>query len=226
MIVYHFTSAEHGISNIANKRIKVAEIDKLNDPFELMAVDTTSDRRLRKALKEMKVDLAKGYGITCFSKKWGNPVHWAHYGDRHRGVALGFEIPVRLLMPVNYVKNKLLVSRETMLDPSLNESVMRKILSTKFDHWSYEEEWRGFCRFSEEKKFRRSVGLPIFQEFSDELRLKEVILGLHISKDNELKIQKALAEFESRVELVKSRAAFRTFDVVPNKSWHPKTLKP
>ena len=225
MIVYHFTNAEHGLSNIANKRIKVAEIDKLNDPFELMAPDTR-DKELRKAFKETKVDLAKESGLTCFSEKWSNPVHWTHYGDCHRGVALGFEIPIGLLMRVNYVKERLLVSRETPLDLNLNQSAMLKILSTKFDHWSYEEEWRGFYPFTEVQKFHRSVGLPIFQDFSEELQLKKVILGAHISKDNELKIQRALAKFESSVELIKSRAAFGTFDVVQNKRWRPKTLKP
>ncbi len=24
---------------------------------------------------------------------WSNPVIWAHYGDKHRGLCLGFEVP-------------------------------------------------------------------------------------------------------------------------------------
>ena len=68
MIVYHFTSAEYGISNIANKRLKVAEIDKLNDPYDLMAFDT-SDRGIRNAFNSTKAAFAEIHGITCFSRK-------------------------------------------------------------------------------------------------------------------------------------------------------------
>lgn len=36
--VYHLTSAEYGISNLALKRLKVARFFELNDPFELLSV--------------------------------------------------------------------------------------------------------------------------------------------------------------------------------------------
>ena len=31
--------------------------------------------------------------ILCFSRNWDNLLLWSHYGDRHMGVCLGFDIP-------------------------------------------------------------------------------------------------------------------------------------
>lgn len=223
MIVYHFTSADHGVSNIANRRIKVAELDKLNDPFELTAVDTR-DRSLRRVFRDMKLELAKTKGIICFSKNWSNPVQWAHYGDRFRGIALGFEIQDNILVPVEYVKDRILLEFDKRSRPQLDENTTRKVLSTKFIHWQYEEEMRGFCEFSEEEKIHRSIGLPIFQNFSEQLQLQTVVLGAEASKDTEIKIQKALSAFGNKVELIKSRLAFGSFSVVRNRR-HTQTLK-
>jgi hypothetical protein len=39
--VYKFTSAQYGISNLQNKRLKLSTIDDLNDPFDLASIDTT-----------------------------------------------------------------------------------------------------------------------------------------------------------------------------------------
>ena len=223
MIVYHFTSAEYGISNIANKRLKVAEIDKLNDPYDLMAFDT-SDRGIRNAFNSTKAAFAEIHGITCFSRKWDNPVQWAHYGDRHRGIALGLEIPDKFLTPVKYLEEPLLLERQTLQGGKIGSDTMLKILTSKFFQWSYEDELRGFYSFSEADKLHRSVGLPIFQSFSETLKLKEVILGTHISKDNELKVQMAVSAFGSNLELIKARLAFRSFSIVGNKRYRRRNI--
>lgn len=221
MIVYHFTSAEHGISNIANKRIKVAELDKLNDPFELMAVDG-KNKSHRQAFKDMKKELAETKGITCFSKSWGNPVQWAHYGDRFRGVALGFEIPDEIAIPVEYVKERILLELDKENRPRIDEKIIKKILATKYIHWSYEKEIRAFTAFTEEEKRHRKIGVPIFQYFSDQLQLQKVIIGAEASKETEAKIQIALGAFGGSVELIKSRLAFQSYNVVENKEFQQK----
>jgi hypothetical protein len=213
MIAYHFTSAEHAISNIANKRIKVAELDKLNDPFELLAVDTR-DKSLRRAFRMMKSELAGTKGITCFSKSWRNPVQWSHYGDRFRGVALGFEVPDGLLVPINYVRKRMFIEIEEIKNGTFNEQTMLTILTTKFTHWRYEKEVRGFCNFTKQEQINRANNQVIFQYFSEQLRLKEVRLGPDASQHTEHEVQEALAAFGQKVELIKTRLAFRSFSVV------------
>jgi hypothetical protein len=39
MKVYHFRSAEFGIKSLRERRLKIARIMELNDPFEFLAVD-------------------------------------------------------------------------------------------------------------------------------------------------------------------------------------------
>ena len=47
MRLYYFTGQKYGLDAIRNRRLKVARIDELNDPFELMApVFETREERL------------------------------------------------------------------------------------------------------------------------------------------------------------------------------------
>jgi len=37
-------------------------------------------------------ELADQYGVLCLTPHWDNLLMWAHYGDAHRGICLGFDI--------------------------------------------------------------------------------------------------------------------------------------
>jgi hypothetical protein len=39
--VFHFVNAEYGLDDIERRRLKVAQISGLNDPFEFMAFEET-----------------------------------------------------------------------------------------------------------------------------------------------------------------------------------------
>ena len=84
MRVYHFINKKYGLEDLRERRLKIARIAELNDPFEFAAVDL-SDPWLRQAWEPMKQDMADRYGIICFSETWDSPVLWAHYADKHRG---------------------------------------------------------------------------------------------------------------------------------------------
>ena len=42
MRLYHFLNAEYGLLNIRHRRLKIARINELNDPFEFLGVATKS----------------------------------------------------------------------------------------------------------------------------------------------------------------------------------------
>ncbi len=86
---------------------------------------------------------------------------------------------------------------------------MRKILSTKFSHWSHEQEYRIFWPLSEAKR----IGDLYYFDFSDELRLKEVIIGVRscVTTKN---IKAALGGMASSVDVFKVREAYREFAMV------------
>ena len=72
MRLYHFTNAEHGLSDLREKHLKIARIDQLNDPFEFIGADLSNDD-LRKGIEDVKNYYNEIIGMLCFSKNWDNP---------------------------------------------------------------------------------------------------------------------------------------------------------
>ncbi|MCK5507793.1 MAG: DUF2971 domain-containing protein [Desulfobacterales bacterium] len=203
MRVYHFVKAKYGLRNIEKRHLKISIIMELNDPFEFLGAEL-SDRNFRKAIKKTKKDLSKTKGILCFSKNWKNPVQWSHYTDKHKGLCLGFDVPDHLLAKVDYVKERLSQNSE------INEELMLKFLTIKFEHWSYEKEYRLFVELKEKDKDGN-----YYADFSDELQLKQVIIGAH-SGITRKQIDTVLNSYIGEIEIFKARASFRRFEVVRN----------
>src|SRR5262249_16547718 len=166
MRVYHFLPANHALSDITDRRIKISEIDKLNDPFELWC--SAQDKpKVRRALRHWKQQMAGFYGMLCFCPHWHNPVLWSQYADKHRGICLGFDIlPNGLLKEVRYVKQR------TPLPVTPTKADMHELLFTKYHDWSYEEELRGWFSLEE----RDATG-HYFYKFDETIKLREVIAG-------------------------------------------------
>jgi hypothetical protein len=102
MRVYYFTDEEFALSNIINERIKVSLLDDLNDPYEFLSVDL-SDKDFRKSFKSGRDQAAKTAGVICFSKSWKNPLMWGHYGNKHKGICLGFDVEDENIKEVDYI---------------------------------------------------------------------------------------------------------------------------
>jgi hypothetical protein len=202
MRVYHFLPAEHAPDAIKHRRIKISEIDKLNDPFELWC-SAQANVQLRRALRSWKRQVAGLYGMLCFCPSWSNPALWSHYADKHRGMCLGFDVSQNgLLRKVRYVENR------TLLPVPPTEADMRKLLFTKYQDWSYEEELRGWVRLEE----RDATG-HYFYNFDDKMKLCEVIAGplCTVSRDE---IGEALSKYGTEARFIQARLAFKTFRIV------------
>jgi hypothetical protein len=199
---YHFVPTDFALQDLRHRRLKIARLDELNDPFELWAI-AQSDRHLRQALRKTKADFARLYGLLCSSLSWHNPLLWSHYADRHRGLALGFDVTEEILKPVSYVAERPTL---TKIDPT----VARWLLFTKFIDWQYEQEGRIFTTLQD----RDPSGL-YFGKFNEQLVLREVIVGppCKVTKKD---LRDALDGHEG-VTLTKGRLAFKTFDVVRDK---------
>lgn len=63
-------------------------------------------------------------------------------GHRHRGLALGFDVADEILKPVSYVEQRPTL---TTIDPT----VAKWLLFTKFADWRYEQETRVFTTLQE-----------------------------------------------------------------------------
>lgn len=106
MRVYHFLKEQYGLEALRKKRLKIARINELNDPFEFMGADL-SDLEFREAIGGLKDYLNERWGLLCFSKVWESPVQWTHYANRHKGLCLGFDVPDGFLTKVKYENERL-----------------------------------------------------------------------------------------------------------------------
>ena len=209
MRVFHFINAEYGLENLRKRRLKIATLMELNDPFELFGVNLVNEA-MRHAFRVMKEELATKRGLLCFSRGWHNPVQWSHYAAKHTGLCLGFDVPDECLGPVTYSRKRLVVEAESLLRPrQLTPEVAIKFLFTKYAHWRYENEVRCFVTL-EEKDTEKDM---YFAPFSEKLQLAMVIVGAQ-STISRKDIRDALGKLAPSVEAFKARLAFRSFRVV------------
>ena len=210
---YHLTDAPFAISSIALCRLKVARFSDLNDPFELMAVNFR-ERRTRQIVRNFKNAYDSHTGLLCFSADWKNPVLWSHYGAKHRGVCLGFNVRREVVQHVRYEDERLLAQLGESGDPNgISEELQELLLCTKFRHWEYEQELRLFVPLETAPR----EGSLHFYQFGENLQLAEIILGpqcnLSISSVQELTQLRC-----PEAVVFESRLAFKYFAVVPASS--------
>ncbi|MFL6553709.1 MAG: DUF2971 domain-containing protein [Chthoniobacterales bacterium] len=209
MRAYHLVNEQFGMDDLVKKRLKIATLKDLNDPFELFAVSLT-DSAVRRAFRKMKDELSRTRGLLCFSRDWHNPVQWSHYADRHRGLCLGFDVSDESVGSVTYSSKRIAARIEQLRAPRLlDPNTAISLLFTKFSHWSYEDEVRGLVTLEDRDP---ATGL-YFAEFSDRLRLREVIVGA-ASRLTRADIRSALGDLASTVTAWKARLAFSSFRIV------------
>ena len=106
------------------------------------------------------------YGIFCMAEEYNNILMWSHYGDQHKGIALGFEIDDKMLdektrpycRKVEYTDEFPTLSPDEVKtttsfkfgDKGITKElrfddkglIAQKPLYTKAMCWEYEKEWR------------------------------------------------------------------------------------
>jgi hypothetical protein len=212
MRVYYYTTEEFALSNIINERIKVSLLDDLNDPFEFLGVDL-SDKEFRTAFKAGRDAAAKEAGIISFSKDWQNPLMWAHYGDKHKGICLGFDIDDSHIKEVTYFPERM--PAEIDMEKKyggLTEDIIENLMCTKYIDWKYENEDRVIVPL--EPKDQSGF---YFTDFKGNMELKEVILGPRCNLAID-RVAKHLCSYKTKVSVIQSRIAFTKYEVVRNKS--------
>lgn len=209
MLVYHFIKAEYGITALRSRRLKVARIHNLNDPFEFLAPDLSSTEA-RRAFLKLKDLHNRHYGLLCFSRSWRNPVMWSHYAEKHQGLCLGFDIPFQEALSVEYCDERLPL--EPLFSGELEDRLkaMKTMLAAKFSHWSYEQEVRLFVNLdvSDPRDCR------YYCDFTRQLELKEVVIGIESQQHRKEEIEQALLDYDAHVDVFQAKPAFKRFEVL------------
>jgi len=146
--------AEYAIQAIESQMLKVGSMAELNDPSDCAPVITDLPERYDDfpdlALRHIFSQVAESLGVLSFTVAIEDPVLWSHYGDSHRGVALGFDFPAsEQPRPVRYSDDKPQISLwdiDTSVDAALTSS---EVLFTKATSWKYEREHRKLIRLTD-----------------------------------------------------------------------------
>jgi hypothetical protein len=212
MLVYRFLSEQWALEALRDRRLKLALIEELNDPFELLGANL-KDKNLRRAFNRVKEEMSTRVGMLCFSKQWHNPVLWSHYADKHRGICLGFNVPTKLLQSVSYDLERVAPEDDWLKAPEeLKIERMNRFLSTKFRHWEYEAEVRQFFRLKDQDPQNGHY----FVEFSRDLTLTQVVIGARSPLAPRDIF--AVVSAPENIKVIPSRLAFQSFRVVRDKS--------
>jgi len=177
MRLYHFLKTCYAIDDVEKARVKISLWMDVNDPWELKPFDL-SDPRTRRALEAFKTTMNRRFSFVSLCKQWRSPLMWAHYAERHQGVALGFEVTDAFCTPIRYVPNVYLLptaNPQQMGTQCLRDGrrMIDAMLDTKFDGWRYEEEVRVFAN---QDGSNTENGIE-FYPFSADFALREVVLG-------------------------------------------------
>lgn len=212
MRLYHMLPATFALQNIEKRRLKIARFADLNDPFELAAVEL-SVKAHRAPIRNFKARMHDRFGLLCFTTEWKSPVMWSHYADKHRGMCLGFDVAGEVAQPVSYDAKRISLEFIEGVDrPRVEPSMVEKLLTIKYEEWSYEKEVRVFLPLEPTDL----DGDHYFQRFDGNIALREIIVGPLCESPIDL-LRSHAKSFSPDVSVVKARLAFQTFTVVPDR---------
>lgn len=179
-------------------------------------------RELRRGLDDFAASQDKKIGLLSFSEDWKSPVLWSHYAAGHKGICLGFDIKrtlgVRGVQQVRYEPDKLTALGDNPPPTALSAELQELLFVTKFGHWEYEHELRVFVELS---KTTKEGGL-YFYPFSEDLQLREVVLG-HLCPTFLLEpIRRLVHAMHPGAVVSKARLGFKFFEVKPDGRHPPK----
>lgn len=215
------SSTKWGEVILKERRLKLARFGELNDPFELSLIDSR-ERDTRRVVKMMTDHFHETVGVLCFGANWASPVMWAHYAEKHAGVALGFDVPDKLLTKIEYTDKKIRAPFGPHLPKyGLSEPLLNRVRMTKATDWSYEREYRVEAPL---KVKDPKTGL-YYVDFGTQLTLCEIVIG-HRCPWTAHGIRPMLGAVTDPVRICRARPAFGRFEMVENKQFKGVTIKP
>lgn len=222
MLLYYMTSLDTLEEHVLpHARIRLSTFDKVNDPFELLAM-SQNNKKSRRNFRWLYEHWVKTYGFISLSETWHSPLMWAHYGKNHTGVCLGIEVSAGRAMKVSYEPSRLQMMLDvSKLETAVDDEIIRTVVTTKFKEWEYEREWRLLERLEYPDP---DTGLH-YLEFSPDFELQEIILGARCERPMST-IREQVYGNTGKIVMWKVRPAFQTFSMVPQRQLTSMTISP
>ncbi len=154
MLVYYYfnPSAPKRKENIdvlkdilRNHRIRISRISNANDPTEFKASfdDKVSDDYIS-GFRNQFSKIEKNFGYISFSEDPHSVLMWSHYANKHRGFALGLDVPESWLTKIVYSTEapRVIPRRKGETNNYDIQYFADSIFRTKSISWAYEKEQR------------------------------------------------------------------------------------
>ena len=142
-------------------------------------------------------------GIVSLAERNNCPLMWSHYGDQHRGVAVGYSLPdqrAEQVFKVKYGGSSMVEASKVlaMLEGSdtARHEVDDAVLLRKARDWRYEKEWR-------------LIGQRGPQD--SPLELEEIIFGMRCPLAVKYSVVRAMENRDRRVKFLEIRRKPDTF---------------
>ena len=169
------------------------EIDQAVEYLERIISDNRKEEYLDEKSSLFQKLVLEKFGICSFSAVSNDILMWSHYSDGHQGFCLEFErSPDNMLQwarPVGYPNNDEYPYVEYWRqNPNEQIEEFAKIVTTKSQHWSYENEWRALDRPDRvDERYRGHI------KTHPETMLKGVIFGVRMPAEKREVIKEILA---------------------------------
>lgn len=158
--------------------------------------------------RSIETELLRRYdkGIFSLAERANCPLMWSHYGDQHKGLCLGYSVPLESATSVTKVRyggsriiNASLVAAMLDGDEHAQLKIDQAVLLRKAQPWRYEKEWR----------FIGPRGLQ-----DSELELEEVTFGMRCAPSAKYTVVKALENRARKVRFYEIRETTGRFTLL------------
>lgn len=155
--------------------------------------------------KSIEQELLRRYdrGIFSLAERDNCPLMWSHYGDQHRGVAIGYSVPTKAeqsVFKMKYGGSSMIeaskVSSMLSGDEEARRAVDDAVLLKKAQDWRYEKEWR-------------LIGQQGIQD--SPMELEEIVFGMRCPQAVMYSVMKALEGRSTPVRFFEIRRKSETF---------------
>jgi hypothetical protein len=157
------TNIEFALDILLNRRLFCSDWRELNDPMEGMFVYSTHGRESHAQRVVKGIGSAKSrYKVCSLSRDFQSHLLWAHYANGFDGLAIEVDLPDdnQDIRQVEYRGVFAFLDMDQVVD---EDDAARRILYSKYNEWSYEEEVRILSSenyYQLERPIRRVIAGP------------------------------------------------------------------
>ena len=179
---------------------------KKNPKFNEL-LNNEKEKFLKNVTKKID-EISESILVSCFSKTNKNILMWSHYGDKHRGACIEFEVDSSEFQKVNYSKRRRQLDLKQITAIALgydyigeqvdknNMNIMKslgKFFLTKSREWKYESEYRIVCS---KNISRNNVYLSDNKYFLRMPKIKKVYFGCRTDANKVSELRKKYNDVE------------------------------